>query len=85
MLKKLYINFPLVEALEQMPSNAMFMKNLVKKKDRSLLRMMTECSIVVLLLQDLWYKRKKIRVHSLFLVQLSYYILQKHYMIWGQA
>ena len=32
MLKKLSINVPLVEALEQMPSNAMFMKDLVKKK-----------------------------------------------------
>ena len=47
MLKQLSINVPLVEALEQMPGYAKFMK------DRSLLRMMIECSIVVLLLQDL--------------------------------
>ena len=28
---------------------------------------------------------KKIRVRSLFLVQLGHYILPKHYVIWGQA
>ena len=32
MLKKLSINVPLVEALEQMPGYAKFMKDLVKKK-----------------------------------------------------
>ena len=32
MLKQLYINVPLVEALEQMPSHAKFMKDLVTKK-----------------------------------------------------
>ena len=32
MLKKLSINFPLVEALEQMPGYAKFMKDLVTKK-----------------------------------------------------
>ena len=31
----------------------------------------------MLLLQDLSYKRKKIRVHSLFLVQLGHYIFAK--------
>ena len=66
MLKQLSINVPLVEALEQMPGYAKFMK------DRSLLRMMIECSIVVVLLQDLWSKRKKIQVRSLFLVQSGY-------------
>lgn len=54
MLKQLSINVPLVEALEQMPDYANFMKDLVTKtKDWSLWRMMVECSIVVLLLQDL--------------------------------
>ena len=53
MLKKLSINVPLVEALEQMPGYAKFMKDLVTKKRSVLLRMMIECSIVVLLLQDL--------------------------------
>ena len=32
MLKKLYVNVPLVEALEQMPRYAKFMKDLVTKK-----------------------------------------------------
>ena len=72
MLKQLSINVPLVEALEQMPGYAKFMKDLVTKKDRSLSRMMIDCSIVVLLLQDPSYKRKKIRVRSLFLVQLGH-------------
>ena len=53
MLKQLSINVLLVEALEQMPGYAKFVKDLVTKKDRSLLRMMIECSIIVLLLQDL--------------------------------
>ena len=85
MLKQLSINVPLVEALEQMPDYAKFMKDLVTKKDRSLSMMMIDCNIVVLLLQDPSYKRKKIRVRSLFLVQLGHYILRKHYVIWGQA
>ena len=62
MLEQLSINVPLVEALEQMPGYAKFMKDLVTKKDRSLSRMMIDCSIVVLLLQDPSYKRKKIWV-----------------------
>ena len=45
--------------------------------------MMIECSIVVLLLQDLSYKRKKIRVHSLFLVQSGHYILRTVKMLIG--
>ena len=85
MLKQLSINFPLLEALEQMPGYAKFMKDQVTKKISSLSRMMVDCSIVVLLLQDLPCKRKKIRVRSLFLVQLDHYILRKHYVIWGQA
>ena len=53
MLKQLSINVPLVEALEQMFGYAKFMKDLVTKKRLILSRMMIECSIVVLLLQDL--------------------------------
>ena len=68
MLKQLSINVPLVEVLEQMPGYAKFMKDLVTKKYQSLLRMMIDCSIVVLLLQDPSYRRKKTRVLSLFLV-----------------
>ena len=84
MLKQLSINVPLVEALEQMPGYANFMKDLVTKKRSVTFEMMIKCSIVVILLQDLWSKRKKIRVRSLFLVQLGYYILRKHYVIWGK-
>ena len=84
MLKQLSINVPLVEALEQMPGYAKFMKDLVTKKrsvtfeddDR-----MQRCSAIATRL----YKRKKIQVRSLFLVQSGHYILRKHYVIWGQA
>ena len=79
MLKHLSINVPLVEALEQMPGYAKFMKDLVTKKI-SVSRMMIECIIVVLLLQDLSYKRKKIRGHSLFLVQSGHYIFSENIM-----
>ena len=85
MLKQLSINVPLVEALEQMPGYAKFMKIWSQRKDWSLLRMMIDYSTVVLLLQDPSYKRKKIRVRSLFLVQLGHYIFRKHYVILGQA
>ena len=65
MLKLLSIIVPLVEALEQMLGYAKFMKDRFQNKDRSLSRMMIECSIVVLFLQ----------VRSLFLVQSGHYIL----------
>ena len=85
MLKQLSINVPLVEALEQMPGYAKFMKDLVTKKrsvtfeddDR-----LQHCSAIA---TNPSYKRKKIRVRSLFLVQLGHYILRKHYVIWGQT
>ena len=85
MLKQLSINVPLVEALEQMPGYAKFMKDLVTKKRSVTFEDDDRLQHVVLLLQDPSYKRKKIRVRSLFLVQLGHYILQKHYVIWGQA
>ena len=53
MLKKLSINVPLIEALEQMPCYTKFMKDMVTKKRSSVLRMIIECSIIVLLLQCL--------------------------------
>ena len=52
MLKQLSINVPLVKDLEQMLGYAKFMKDLVTKKNLSLLRMMIECNTVVLLLKD---------------------------------
>ena len=75
MLKKLSINVPLVEALEQMPGYAKLMNDFVMKKrsvtfeddDR-----MQHCSAIV---QDLLCKRKKIRVLLIFLAQSAYYIL----------
>ena len=76
MLKQLSINVPLVEALEQMPIYAKFMKDLVTKKisvtfeDDDILQL---CSAM---LQDLSYKRKKIWVRSLFLVQSGHYIFE---------
>ena len=85
MLKQLSLNVPLVEALEQMPDYAKCMKDLVTKKrsvsfeddDR-----MQHCSAIA---TRSLVQRKKIRVHSLFLVQSGHYILRKHYVIWGQA
>ena len=69
MLKQLSINVPLVEALEQMPGYAKFMKDLNTMKrsvtfeddDR-----MQHCSAIATRSLN---KRKKIRVRSLFLVQ----------------
>ena len=85
MLKQLSINVPLVEALEQMPSYAKFMKDLVTKKisitfeddDR-----MQHCSAIA---KRSLVQKKEDRVCSLFLVQSGYYILRKHYVIRGQA
>ena len=85
MLKHLSINVPLVETLEQMPGYAKFMKDLVTKKRSVTFEDDDRLSIVVLLLQDPSYKRKKILVRSLFLVQSGHYILRKHYVIWGKA
>ena len=71
MLKQVSINVPLVQALEKMLGYAKFITDLVTKK-----RSVTfEDDDVVLLLQDLSYKRKKIWVRSLFLVQSGHYIL----------
>ena len=84
MLKQLSINVPLVEALEQMLGCAKFMKDLVTKKrsvtfeddDR-----MQHCSAIA---TRSLVQKKKIRVRSLFLVQSGYYILGRHYVIWGK-
>ena len=84
MLKQLSIDVPLVEALEQMPGYAKFIKDLVTKKrsvtfeddDR-----LQHCSFIATRSS---YKRKKIRARSLFLVQTGHYILRKHYVIWGK-
>ena len=81
MLKQLSINVPLVEALEQMPGYAKFMKDLVTKKrsvtfeddDR-----LQHCSVIA---TRSLVQKKKIRVRSLFLVQSGHYILRKHYVI----
>ena len=50
MLKQLSINVPLIEALEQMPDYPKFMKDIVTKKYLSVLRMIIECSIVMIFL-----------------------------------
>ena len=68
MLKEISINVPLVEALEQIPGYAKFMKDLVTKKisvtfeddDR-----LQHCSAIA---TRSLVKRKKILVHTLFLV-----------------
>ena len=85
MLKQLSINVPLVEALEQMPGYAKFMKDLVTKKRSVTFKddeRLQHCSAIA---TRSLVQKKKIRVHSLYLVQLGHYILRKHYVIWGQA
>ena len=75
----------MVEALEQMLDYAKFMKDLVTKKrlvtfeddDR-----MQHCSAIA---TRSLVQKKKDPGRSLFLVQSGNYILQKHYVIWGQA
>ena len=85
MLNQLSINVPLVEALEQMPGYAKFMKDLVTKKrsvtfeDDDRMQHCTAISTRSLV------QKKKIRMRLLFLVKLGHYILRKQYMIWGQA
>ena len=85
MLKQLSINVPLIEALEQVPGYAKFIKNMVTKKrsvsfeddDR-----MQHCSAIAT--RSLVQKKEDL-VPSLFYVQLGYYTLRKHYVILGQA
>ena len=85
MLKQLSINVPLVKSLEQIPGYAKFMKDLVTKKrsvtfeddDR-----LQHCSAIA---TRSLVQKKEDPVCSLFLVQLGHYILEKHYVIWGQA
>ena len=84
MLKQLSINVPLVEALEQMSGYAMFMKDLVTKKKSVTFKDDDRLQHYSAIAKDPMYRRKKILVHSLFLVQLGHYILRKHYVIWGK-
>ncbi|XP_069152761.1 uncharacterized protein [Solanum lycopersicum] len=83
MLKQLSIKVPLVEALGQMLGYANFMKDLVTKKrsvtfeDDDRMQHCTAISTRSLV------QKKKIRMRLLFHVQLGYYILLKHYVIWG--
>ena len=80
-LEQLSINVPLIEALEQLPDDAKFMKNMVTKK-RSIGfedndRMQHFSAIATRSLVQ--------RVLSLSHVQSGYYTLLKHYVILGQA
>lgn len=59
-LKQLSINVPLIEALEQMLGYAKLMKDMVTKKRSVSFEDDDRCNIVVLLLQGLLCKRKKI-------------------------
>ena len=53
MLKQLSINIPLVEALEQMPGYAWFMKDLVTMKRSVTFEDDDRSNIVVILIKDL--------------------------------
>lgn len=59
-LKQFSINVPLIEALEQMLGYAKLMKDMVTKKRSVSFEDDDRCNIVVLLLQGLLCKRKKI-------------------------
>ena len=84
MLKHLSINVPLVEALEKMPGYAKFMKDLVTKKrsvtfeddDR-----MQHCRSIPT--RSLVKKKEDTSVVIIPCI-VSYYILQKHYVILGE-
>ena len=85
MLKQLSINVPLVEALEQMPGYAKFMKDLVTKK-RSITSedddRMQHCSAIAT--RSLVQKKED---PSAFTIRCTVGSLHfgKHYVIWGQA
>lgn len=64
MLRKLSVNTPLVEALEQMPGYSMFMEDFVTKKREVSIELTNHFITVVLLLPGLWCRRRKIQVHS---------------------
>ncbi len=77
MLKQLSINVPLIEALEQMPGYAKFIKDLVTKKRAMSFEdddKLQHCSAIA----TRSLRRKRILVLSLFLVPLGCYILQRH-------
>ena len=84
MLKQLSINVPLVEALEQMPIYAKFMKDLVTKKisvtfeddDR-----LQHCSAIAT--RSLVQKKEDPGVFTI-LYTFGYYILRKNYVIWSK-
>ncbi|XP_070057804.1 uncharacterized protein [Nicotiana tomentosiformis] len=84
MMKSLSINVPLVEALEQMPDYAKFMKDLVTKK-RSMnfetIKVTHQVSEIVHSMAPKW----KIPELSQFIVQLEVPSLLKLFMILGQV
>ena len=59
-LKQVSINVTLIETLEQIPGYAKFMNDMVTKKRSVSFEDDDRCNIVVLLLQGLLCKRKKI-------------------------
>ena len=85
MLKQLSINVPLVEALEQMPGYAMFMKDLVTRKrsvnfeDNDRLQ---HCSAIST--RSLVQKKEDPGAFTI-PCTVGSFILRKHYVIWGQA
>ena len=85
MLKQLYINVPLVEALEQMPGYAKFMKYLVTKK-RSITfeddDRLQHCSAIAT--RSVVQKKEDLGAFTI-PCTIGSSILQKHYVIWGQA
>ena len=85
MLKKLSINVPLVEALEQMPGYAKFMKDLVTKK-RSVTfdddNRWQHCSDIST--RSLVQKKEDPGAFTILCTVGSLHFA-KHYVIWGQA
>ena len=84
-LKKISINVPLVEALEQMPGYAKFMKDLVTKKRLITFEVddrMQHCSVIAT--RSLVQNKEDLGAFTI-PCPLGHQILRKHYVILGQA
>ena len=82
--KKLSINIPFAEALEQMPSNVKFMKDILSRKRRleefEIVTLTEECSA-----RKKYHQYSKILEALLFHALLEINILEKFCVIWGQV
>ena len=84
--KKLHINIPFADALEQMPSYVKFMKDILSQKRRladfETVNLTKECSAI---LQRKLPQKLKTQAVSLSLAQLEMLFLKERYVIWVPA